>query len=152
MRKYIFLNFRLSLLLVASQCFLWHVPLSAQGDQTCFMVTDSGEVVGLDHLCGWTRRNLNSSMIDVQELFERGSSLSRARQYDQALHVFSEVIRLEPMHTEAYVGRAVIRTARQEFQQAVEDYKRAAEIARSKGQIERADLFDDVVERYAGML
>ena len=145
-------------LLVVSQGLLWQPALLAQQqDGTCFMVTDSGSLVGLDHLCGQaqqegTQEGEPVTIAEVQELFDRGFAFGRARQYDEALEVFSEAIRLNPTYAEAYVGRAVIQVSRKDFQEAVNDYRRAAQIARDRGEIERAALLDSVIERYEGML
>ena len=112
------------------------------------MVTDSGDVIGLDHLCGHTHLEDNQEpSVRARELFESGFELGRARRYQDALNAFSEAIRLEPMYAEAYVGRAVVKVALREFQQAIDDYTRAANIARSRGEFERAELLDNAISR-----
>ena len=112
------------------------------------MVTDSGAVISLDHLCGHTHlEDTQEPSVWARELFERGFELGRARRYQDALNAFSEAIRLEPMYAEAYVERAGIHVALREFQQAIDDYTRAAHIARRQGEFERAERLDAAISR-----
>lgn len=135
-------------LLVAAQCLLGQFALSAQETPPCFMVTDSGDVISLHHLCGHTNlEDTQEPSVQARELFESGFELGRARRYQDALNAFSEAIRLEPMYAEAYAGRAVIKVELREFQQAIDDYTRAANIVRRRGEFERAERLDDAIAK-----
>ena len=77
------------------------------------MVTDSGEVINLEHISGQTEQRASQDVrrattAEVRELFNRGFAFAIARQYRQALNVFNEAICSEPMYVEAYIGGSVI--------------------------------------------
>ncbi len=57
--------------------------------------------------------------------FEKGLALIKARQYDEAVVVFSGVIDMIPGDFEAYNYRGVARAYKKDFDGAIEDYTMA---------------------------
>ncbi len=63
-----------------------------------------------------------------EDVFEKGLALMRARQYDQAIEAFSEVIEMIPEDVEAYNYRGIARAYEKDYEGAIDDYTRALTI------------------------
>lgn len=136
---------RLCLLTSASWLLMQLIGL-AQEHQGCYIVSPSGELRSLDHLCG------HSTMQDreqqAQSFFDRGSVLKQSEQYEDAIQAFDEAINIRPDYEEAYAGRAISNAAIGNFSAAIADYEHVADIARNTGNTEHAKQVEEAINRY----
>ncbi|MEG4306631.1 hypothetical protein [Microcoleus sp. D3_18a_C4] len=76
----------------------------------------------------------------AQELYQQGFDLGRRELYKEAAEAFTQAINLNPDFVEAYIIRARIRSVIGEKQGAVEDFQKAIDIYRARGQSQIADM------------
>lgn len=76
----------------------------------------------------------------AQELYQKGFDLGRRELYKEASEAFTQAINLNPDFVEAYMVRARIRAVIGEKQGAVEDFQKAIDIYRARGQSQIADM------------
>ena len=76
----------------------------------------------------------------AQELYQKGFDLGRRELYKEASEAFTQAINLNPDFVEAYMVRARIRAVIGEKQGAVEDFQKAIDICRTRGQSQIADM------------
>ncbi|MEG4169706.1 MULTISPECIES: hypothetical protein [unclassified Microcoleus] len=76
----------------------------------------------------------------AQELYQQGFDLGRRRLYKEAAEAFTQAININPDFVEAYMVRAHTRAVIGEKQGGVEDFQKAIEILRARGQSQMADL------------
>ena len=78
--------------------------------------------------------------MEAKELYEQGFDLGRKGQYKEAAEAFTKAINLNPDFVEAYIIRARMRAVIGEKQGGVEDFQKAIDIYRARGQSPIADL------------
>ena len=61
----------------------------------------------------------------VEEWFQKGLSLSRAGQYEEAMEAFSKAIEAQPDRAEACNNRGALRYQQKDYAGAIEDYSQA---------------------------
>jgi len=76
----------------------------------------------------------------AQELYQQGFDLGRRRLYKEAVEAFTQAINLHPDFVEAYIYRAYARTGTGDLHGGVEDFQKAIDIYRARGQSQIADL------------
>ncbi|MBE9096386.1 hypothetical protein [Tychonema sp. LEGE 07203] len=76
----------------------------------------------------------------AQELYQKGFDLGRRELYKEASEAFTQAINLNPDFVEAYMIRARIRAVIGEKQGGVEDFQKAIDIYRARGQSQMADM------------
>ncbi|MEG3924498.1 MULTISPECIES: hypothetical protein [unclassified Microcoleus] len=76
----------------------------------------------------------------AQELYQQGFDLGRRRLYKEAAEAFTQAININPDFVEAYMVRARMRAVIGEKQGGVEDFQKAIDIYRARGQSQMADL------------
>ncbi|MEG3866219.1 MULTISPECIES: tetratricopeptide repeat protein [unclassified Microcoleus] len=78
--------------------------------------------------------------MEAKELYEQGFDLGRKGQYKEAAEAFTKAINLNPDFVEAYIIRARMRAVIGEKQGGVEDFQKAIDIYRARGQSQIADM------------
>lgn len=78
--------------------------------------------------------------MDVQQLYQRGLQRAQGRLYQEAIADFTQVISINPNLAEAYVARSFLRRRTGDPQRAIQDYQKAADIYRTRGDRERANI------------
>lgn len=145
MQRRLFLVLCLSFPAIA--CWLVSQPVAiSQDEPDCFMTSQSGHVVDLNHLC---ERSEPNRIETVKEIKRRGRDLARSERYQEAITDFTEAIRLAPDY-EVYILRAAALTLVKDFEGAARDYEQAAELSRSKGELERAQVTQKLAEEVRG--
>ncbi|MEG5159083.1 hypothetical protein QUB37_01330 [Microcoleus sp. AT3-A2] len=76
----------------------------------------------------------------AQELYQQGFDLGRKELYKEAAEAFTQAINLNPDFVEAYIIRARMRAVIGEKQGGVEDFQKAIDILRARGQSQIADM------------
>jgi len=76
----------------------------------------------------------------AQELYEQGFDLGRRRLYKEAVEALTQAINLNPGFAEAHIVRADAQTLLGNLQGAVEDFQKAIDIYRARGQSQIADM------------
>ncbi len=76
----------------------------------------------------------------AQELYEQGFDLGRKGQYKESVELFTQAINLNPSFPEAHMVRADAQTLLGNLQGAVEDFQKAIDIYRARGQSQIADM------------
>ena len=76
----------------------------------------------------------------AQELYQQGFDLGRRELYKEAAEAFTQAINLNPDFVEAYMVRAHARGVTGDKQGGVEDFQKAIDIYRARGQSQIADL------------
>ncbi|MEI2578512.1 tetratricopeptide repeat protein [Scytonema sp. PRP1] len=122
-----FVVFGITALVIA----LWSHPSSAQTpDFPCFMVTASGEVISLDHVCGVSSTpavqrgqlpNLTSTYTQIRQ------SLNN-RDFESAIDGYTQLLRQQPDSARAYLTRGLIYWNLDNRQNATTDLQQAARL------------------------
>ena len=76
----------------------------------------------------------------AQELYQQGFDLARRRLYKEAVETLTQAINLNPGFAEAHIVRADAKTLLGNLQGAVEDFQKAIDIYRARGQSQIADM------------
>ncbi|MEG3833266.1 hypothetical protein QUA56_18885 [Microcoleus sp. N3A4] len=76
----------------------------------------------------------------AQELYQQAFDLGRRELYKESAEAFTQAINLNPDFVEAYMIRARMRAVIGEKQGAVEDFQKAIDIYRARGQSQIADM------------
>lgn len=76
----------------------------------------------------------------AQELYQQGFDLGRRGLYKEAVEALTQAINLNPGFAEAHIVRADAKTLLGNLQGAVEDFPKAIDIYRARGQSPIADL------------
>ena len=63
--------------------------------------------------------------LTAEEWFEQGYKHDDAREYDEAIHAYSEALRLQPDFAEAYINRGNARHGKSDLDGAISDYDQA---------------------------
>ncbi|WP_373537368.1 hypothetical protein [Microcoleus sp.] len=78
--------------------------------------------------------------MESQEFYEKGFDLGRRGLYHEAVEAFTQAINLNPDFVEAYTIRAHVRAAAGDLQGGIEDFEKAMDIYRARGQSQIADM------------
>lgn len=119
---------------------LFSTVANAQEQPGCFIMDSSGQVNRLDPLCKRDEQQKLRNTMKAQELYQKGFDLGRRELYKEASEAFTQAINLNPDFVEAYMVRARIRAVIGEKQGAVEDFQKAIDIYRARGQSQIADM------------
>ena len=76
----------------------------------------------------------------AKELYEQGFDLARKGQYKESVELLTQAINLNPSFPEAHMVRADAQTLLGNLQGAVEDFQKAIDIYRARGQLQIADM------------
>ncbi|MEG4346464.1 tetratricopeptide repeat protein [Microcoleus sp. A003_D6] len=76
----------------------------------------------------------------AQELYKQGFDLARQGQYKESVELLTQAINLNPSFPEAHMVRANAQTLLGNLQGAVEDFQKAIDIYRARGQSQIADM------------
>ena len=76
----------------------------------------------------------------AQEFYQQGFDLGRRELYKEAAESFTKAINLNPDFVEAYIIRGRIRSVIGDNQGGVEDFQKAINIYRARGQSQIADM------------
>ncbi|MEG4996496.1 hypothetical protein [Microcoleus sp. B4-D4] len=139
MLKHSYLISAFSSVLIASLP-LFQIVANAQEEPGCFILDSSGKVNRLDPLCKRDEQQKLRNAMKAQELYQQGFDLGRRRLYKEAAEAFTQAININPDFVEAYMVRAHTRAVIGEKQGGVEDFQKAIEILRARGQSQMADL------------
>lgn len=77
--------------------------------------------------------------MEDRQLYQRGMQRARGKLYQEAIADFTQVISINPNLAEAYVARSFLQRRTGDIQAAIQDYQKAADIYRARGDGERAD-------------
>jgi len=91
-------------------------------------------------LCKRDEQQKLKNIMKAQELYQQGFDLGRRRLYKEAVEAFTKAINLNPDFVEAYIYRAYARTGTGDNHGGVEDFQKAIDIYRARGQSQIADL------------
>jgi tetratricopeptide (TPR) repeat protein len=94
----------------------------------------------LDPLCKRDEQQKLRNAMKAKELYQQGLDLGRRRLYKEAVEVFTQAINLNPDFVEAYIYRAYARTGTGDNHGGVEDFQKAIDIYRARGQSQIADM------------
>ncbi len=119
---------------------LFQTVATAQEEPGCFIIDSSGQVKRLDPLCKRDEQQKLRNAMKAQELYQQGFDLGRRRLYKEAAEVFTQAINLNPDFVEAYMVRAHDRGVTGDKQGGVEDFQKAIDIYRARGQSQMADM------------
>lgn len=139
MLKYSYLISAFSSVIIASLPFFQTVA-NAQEEPGCFILDSSGKVNRLDPLCKGDEQQKLRNAMKAQEFYQQGFDLGRRELYKEAAESFTQAINLNPDFVEAYIIRGRIRSVIGEKQGGVEDFQKAIEILRARGQSQMADM------------
>jgi tetratricopeptide (TPR) repeat protein len=78
--------------------------------------------------------------MEAQEYYEQGFDLGRKGLYKEASEAFTQAINLNPDFVEAYMIRANTRAAIGDLRGGIEDFEKAMDIYRARGQSQIADM------------
>ncbi|MEG3847210.1 hypothetical protein QT971_02965 [Microcoleus sp. herbarium19] len=113
---------------------------NAQEQPGCFILDSSGKVNRLDPLCKRDEQQKLRNAMKAQELYQQGFDLGRRRLYKEAVEAFTQAINLNPDFVEAYMIRADARAGAGDIHGGVEDFQKAIDIYRARGQSQIADM------------
>ncbi len=119
---------------------LFQTIANAQEEPGCFILDSSGQVNRLDPLCKRDEQQKLRNVMKAQELYQKGFDLGRRRLYKEAAEAFTQAINLNPDFVEAYMIRAHARSGAGDIHGGVEDFQKAIDIYRARGQSQIADM------------
>ena len=76
--------------------------------------------------------------MDIQELYKQGMKRAQGGLYQEAMADFNQIIQLKPDLAEAYVWRSYLRRTTCNLQGTIEDFQKAADIYKARGEKKRA--------------
>ncbi|MEG3860288.1 hypothetical protein QT974_14440 [Microcoleus sp. herbarium12] len=94
----------------------------------------------LDSLCKRDEQQKLKNAMKAQELYQQGFDIGRRRLYKESVEAFTQAINLNPGFAEAHIVRADAQTLLGNLQGAVEDFQKAIDIYRARGQSQIADM------------
>ncbi|NJL39988.1 MAG: hypothetical protein HC899_26955 [Leptolyngbyaceae cyanobacterium SM1_4_3] len=115
---------------------LWSHPSSAQTpDLPCFMVTASGEVISLNHVCGASTTPVvqpghSSNLTSIHTQIRQ--SLNN-RDFESAIDGYTQLLRQQPDSPRAYLTRGLIYWNLDNRQNATTDLQQAARLFQEQG-------------------
>lgn len=139
MLKYPYLISAFSSVIIASLP-LFSTVANAQEQPGCFIMDSSGQVNRLDPLCKRDEQHKLKNIMKAQELDQQGFDLPRKGQYKESVELLTQAINLNPSFPEAPMVRADGQTLLGNLQGGVEDFQKAIDIYRARGQSPIADL------------
>ncbi|WP_293329703.1 tetratricopeptide repeat protein [Microcoleus sp. CAWBG58] len=139
MLKHRYLIYAFSSVLIASLP-IFQIVANAQEEPGCFILDSSGKVNRLDPLCKRDEQQKLKNAMKAQELYQQGFDLARRRLYKEAVETLTQAINLNPGFVEAHMVRADAQTLLGNLQGAVEDFQKAIDIYRARGQSQIADM------------
>ncbi|MGB3267823.1 MAG: hypothetical protein WBA89_28185 [Microcoleus sp.] len=139
MLKHSYLISAFSSVLIASLP-LFQIVANAQEEPGCFILDSSGQLNRLDPLCKRDEQQKLRNAMKAQELYQQGFDLGRRRLYKESAEAFTQAININPDFVEAYMVRARMRAVIGEKQGGVEDFQKAIDIYRARGQSQMADM------------
>ena len=119
---------------------LFSTVANAQEQPGCFIIDSSGQVNRLDPLCKRDEQQKLRNVMKAKELYEQGFDLARKGQYKESVELLTQAINLNPSFPEAHMVRADAQTLLGNLQGAVEDFQKAIDIYRARGQSQIADM------------
>ncbi|MEZ2300254.1 MAG: hypothetical protein ACBR13_00570 [Microcoleus sp.] len=139
MLKYSYLISAFSSVIIASLP-LFQTVANAQEEPGCFILDSSGQINRLDPLCKRDEQQKLRNAMKAQELYQQGFDLGRKGQYKESVELSTQAINLNPSFPEAHMVRADAQTLLGNLQGAVEDFQKAIDIYRARGQSQIADM------------
>ncbi|HAT15868.1 MAG TPA: hypothetical protein DCS91_21925 [Microcoleaceae bacterium UBA11344] len=139
MLKYPYLISAFSSVIIASLP-LFSTVANAQEQPGCFIMDSSGQINRLDPLCKRDEQHKLRNAMKAQELYQQGLDLARKGQYKESVELLTQAINLNPSFPEAHMVRADAQTLLGNLQGAVEDFQKAIDIYRARGQSQIADM------------
>jgi tetratricopeptide (TPR) repeat protein len=139
MLKHPYLISAFSSVIIASIA-LFQTVANAQEQPGCFILDSSGQINRLDPLCKRDEQQKLRNAMKAQELYQQGFDLGRRRLYKEAVEALTQAINLNPGFAEAHIVRADAKTLLGNLQGAVEDFQKAIDIYRARGQSQIADM------------
>ncbi|HBK97692.1 MAG TPA: hypothetical protein DD001_10390 [Microcoleaceae bacterium UBA10368] len=119
---------------------VFQTVVNAQEQPGCFIIDSSGQVNRLDPLCKRDEQHKLKNIMKAQELYQQGLDLARKGQYKESVELLTQAINLNPSFPEAHMVRADAQTLLGNLQGAVEDFQKAIDIYRVRGQSQIADM------------
>jgi tetratricopeptide (TPR) repeat protein len=119
---------------------VFQTVVNAQEQPGCFIIDSSGQVNRLDPLCKRDEQQKLKNIMKAQELYQQGLDLARKGQYKESVELLTQAINLNPSFPEAHMVRADAQTLLGNLQGAVEDFQKAIDIYRVRGQSQIADM------------
>lgn len=115
---------------------LWSYLSSAQTpDFPCFMVTASGEVISLNHVCGASstpavQPGRSSDLTSIYTQIRQGLN---NRDFESAIDGYTQLLRQQPDSARAYLTRGLIYWNLDNRQNATTDLQQAARLFQAQG-------------------
>jgi tetratricopeptide (TPR) repeat protein len=117
------------------------LPVLAQGNPVCLIIQASGQMIDLSFICKKNEERKLNYITEAQYLYNLAIKLARTGQFNEAVNYLTQSININPNNIEAYIVRGHFRIRQKDSQGAREDFQRAADIARSEGQLDAATMF-----------
>ena len=127
---------------------LFNSVVTAQ-QQNCRLNSATGQITDLEASCKRREeQNLRIGTIgmDIQNLYKQGMKRAQGGLYQEAMADFNQVIQLKPDLAEAYVWRSYLRRTTGNLQGTIEDFQKAADIYRARGEEKRADTMEQQLQ------
>ncbi|MFB8793256.1 MAG: hypothetical protein U7126_03255 [Microcoleus sp.] len=139
MLKHPYLISAFSSVIIASLA-LFQTIANAQEQPGCFILDSSGQVNRLDPLCKHDEQQKLRNAMKAQELYQQGFDLGRQGKYKESVELLTQAINLNPSFPEAHMVRADAQTLLGNLHGGVEDFQKAIDIYRARGQSQIADM------------
>lgn len=78
--------------------------------------------------------------MNARELYQQGGNQGRRGLYKESVEDFTQAIKINPDFAEAYIARAYARTLTRDNQGLIEDFQKAVDIYRARGESEKANM------------
>jgi len=78
--------------------------------------------------------------MNARELYQQGYDKGRKRSYKEAVEDFTQAININPDFAEAYIARGHARNGVGDKHGQIQDFQKAVDIYRAKGELQRADM------------
>lgn len=120
---------------------LFHPVATAQDPSGCVINNASGLITDSSDTCERGRSEMQKlrMKMDERQLYQRGIQRFQGGLFQEAIADFTQVISTNPNLAEAYVLRSFCRRKIGNPQAAIQDFQKAADIYRARGDGERAD-------------
>lgn len=121
---------------------LFHSVATAQKVLGCVINNASGLITDSSDTCERGRNEMQNLRMEMDErqLYQRGIQRFQGGLFQEAIADFTQVISTNPNLAEAYVFRSFCRRRTGDPQAAIQDFQKAADIYRARGNRERADI------------
>jgi tetratricopeptide (TPR) repeat protein len=124
--------------------FAWNISASSSFAQNvdliCFMITSSGELVDLTHICETEYVDLSTIRLQASERLNNGD-------FQGAINDYTQLLRYQPNNAEAYFTRGLLYWRVGNTRNAVVDFQASAQLFSQQGEEERYLIAMEQIEQ-----